>query len=105
MRSRLRELARGRADLLAEAAGLHLGTAEGKLEEYRVRAQAIAELCRLAGADEDAIPGWIREGRRRAGAAKLPPFSRPAVALRRAGHARNAQALPRTPDGPGAWPG
>lgn len=35
----------------------------------------MAELCRLAGADEDAIPRWIEEGRRRAASAALPPFS------------------------------
>jgi hypothetical protein len=38
----LREIAGGRADLLAETAGLALGTAEGKGPEYAARAQARA---------------------------------------------------------------
>jgi hypothetical protein len=64
-----------RSDLLAEVAGLALGTAEDKGAEYAARGEAVAELCRLAGADEDAIPRWIEEGRRRAASAALPPFS------------------------------
>jgi hypothetical protein len=44
----LREVADGRTDLLAEVAGLALGTAEGKGQEYEARGQAVAELCRLA---------------------------------------------------------
>jgi hypothetical protein len=79
----LRELAAGRADLLAEAAGLALGTAALKRPEYIAQARAIAELCRLAGADESLIPQWVAEGRRRAEAARLPPFSRPGPAPRR----------------------
>lgn len=58
----LRELAAGRADLLAEVAGTLLGASEGGLDEPLMR-QA-AELCRAAGADEALIPGWIEEGRR-----------------------------------------
>jgi hypothetical protein len=69
----LRELAAGRADLLAHVAGILEGASEGKLDEPLVR-QA-ASLCRAAGADEAAIPAWIEEGRRRAAAAGLPPFS------------------------------
>jgi hypothetical protein len=42
----------------------------------------VAELCRMAGADEALIPQWIQEGRRRAEAAKLPPFSRIVVMKR-----------------------
>jgi hypothetical protein len=71
----LREIAGSRADLLAEVAGIGLGTAEGKGPEYLAQGQAVAELCRLAGAYEDLIPAWIEEGRRRAGAARRPPFS------------------------------
>lgn len=67
----LRELADGRADLLAEVAGLFEGTSEGELDEPLVR-QA-AQLCRLAGADETVIPQWIAEGRRRAQAASRRP--------------------------------
>jgi hypothetical protein len=56
----LRELAAGRADLLAEVAGLLEGAAEGDLDEPLAR-QA-AGLCRKAGADLDAIPAWMEEG-------------------------------------------
>jgi hypothetical protein len=72
----LREVTGGRGDVLAETDGLALGTAESKGDEFRVRGQATAELCRLAGADEHLIPQWTEEGGRRAEAAKLP-FSRP----------------------------
>jgi hypothetical protein len=67
----LRELAGGRADLLAEVAGIFEGTSEGEPDEPLVR-QA-AELCRKAGADPAAIPGWAAEGRRRAAAGRPPP--------------------------------
>ena len=67
----LRELAAGRADLLAEVAGIFEGTSEGELDEPLAR-QA-ARLCRDAGADLEAIPAWIEEGRRRAMIARLPP--------------------------------
>ena len=69
----LRELAGGRADLLAQVAGIFEGASDGDLDEPRAR-QA-AHLCRLAGADETLIPQWIAEGRRRAGAARIPPHS------------------------------
>ena len=71
----LRETAGARSDLLAEVAGIMLGASEGELDEPK--AKAAAELCRQAGADEGLIPEWIAEGRRRAEAARLPPFSRP----------------------------
>ena len=67
------ELAGGRADLLAEVAGVLEGTSEGELDEPLAR-QAAA-LCRAAGADPEAIPAWIEEGRRRKAAAGKPPFS------------------------------
>jgi hypothetical protein len=79
----LREVAGGRADLLAETAGLALGTAESKGNEYRARAHAVAELCRLAGADQVAIPAWIKEGQRRAELRRHPPFSQPGGCSRR----------------------
>jgi len=69
----LRELAGGRGDLLAEVAGVLEGAREGELDEPLAR-QAAA-LCRKAGADPDAIPAWIEEGRRRRAAAAMPPFS------------------------------
>jgi hypothetical protein len=69
----LTALAGGRADLLAEVAGIFEGTSEGELDEPLVR-QAAA-LCRKAGADPEAIPAWIEEGRRRRTNASRPPFS------------------------------
>jgi hypothetical protein len=62
----LREVAGDRPDLLAQEAGLSLGSAEGKGPEYAARGHAVAELCRLAGADESLIAQWVEEGRRRA---------------------------------------
>jgi hypothetical protein len=59
----LRELADGRADLLAEVAGIFEGASDDELNEPLAR-QA-PQLCRLAGADETLIPHWIGEGRRR----------------------------------------
>ena len=69
----LRELAAGRADLLAEVAGILEGASEGELDEPLAR--AAAQLCRDAGADLEAVPGWIEEGRRRRAAARMPPPS------------------------------
>src|SRR6266550_2805896 len=69
----LRELAAGRADLLAEVAGIFEGTSEGELDEPLAR--PAAQLCRSAGADPEAIPAWIEEGRRRAANARRPPSS------------------------------
>ena len=69
------EIIGGRDDgpaLLAEVAGLALGTAEGKGQEYQVRARAVAGLCRLAGADDNLIRAWTEEGRRRATALRPP---------------------------------
>jgi hypothetical protein len=46
------EIIGGRDDgpaLLAEVAGLALGTAEGKGPEYQAKARAVAGLCRQAG--------------------------------------------------------
>ena len=52
----LRTLAGGRADLLARVAGIFEGTSEGEPDEPLAR--SAARLCRMAGADADAIPGW-----------------------------------------------
>lgn len=71
----LRELAAGRADLLAQVAGLFEGLAAGQPDEPLMR-QA-AELCRDAGADPELIPGWIEEGRRRRVNAVRPSFGAP----------------------------
>ena len=67
----LRDLAAGRADLLAQVAGIFEGASEGRHDEPLAR-QAAA-LCRLAGADAALIPQWVAEGRRRAQAARQPP--------------------------------
>lgn len=69
----LRELAGGRADLLAEVAGILEGAHEDKLDGPIARQAAM--LCRKAGADAEAIPAWIEEGRRRRVNAGRPPFS------------------------------
>ena len=66
----LSQVARGRADLLAESAGLAIGTHEGGPDEAR-HLQA-AQLCIDAGADLSLIPQWVEEGRRRAGATPSP---------------------------------
>jgi hypothetical protein len=73
----LRDLAAGRADLLAQVAGIFEGASAGRHDEPLAR-QA-ATLCRLTGADDALIPQWIAEGRRRAQAARQPPHGgRPA---------------------------
>lgn len=69
----LRAVAGGRADLLAEVAGILEGASEGELDEPLAR-QA-AGLCRKAGADLVQIPAWVNEGRRRRAAARMPPPS------------------------------
>jgi len=71
----LRELAVGRADLLAEVAGVLEGASEGELDE-RLGGQA-ARLCRQAGADPEAIARWVEVGRERRASAGRPPFSEP----------------------------
>jgi hypothetical protein len=73
----LHGVAGDRRDLLAEVAGLALGTAEGKGQEYQARGQAIAELCRMAGADESLIPQWHQAGRQRAAMAAGRRSARP----------------------------
>ncbi len=59
----LRSLASGRADLLAEQAGLLIGGSEGTINEPFKR--CAAELLITAGANENLIPQWVEEGRRR----------------------------------------
>jgi len=81
----LQQIAGDRGDLLAEVAGISLGAAEGKGPDYEARGQAVAELCRTAGADESLIPRWIQEGRRRVAARRMPPFSQPGRRPPRAG--------------------
>jgi hypothetical protein len=67
------QVAGGRADLLAQMAGLALGFHAGTLEEPRQR-QA-AGLLAKAGADPELIPAWVREGQRRAATASRLPYS------------------------------
>jgi NACHT domain len=69
----LRDRAAGRTDLLAQVAGLLEGVFEGDVHEPEAR--LVAMLCRKAGADAEAIPGWIEEGRRQRASADLSPFS------------------------------
>ena len=69
----LRELAGGRADLLAGVAGILEGAAEGDLDE--LLALQAAGLCRKAGANSEAIPSWVGEGRRRQAAVRMLPPS------------------------------
>ena len=71
----LRELAAGRADLLARLAGLSEGFGRGQPDE--ASALTVAALARDAGAAEDQIPAWVEEGRRWRAAVGQPPFSRP----------------------------
>jgi hypothetical protein len=60
----LAAIAQGRADLLAQCAGLNIGGHEGDLDEaHYIRA---AQLCIKAGADSQQMPHWIKEGQRRA---------------------------------------
>ena len=68
----LRDLAGGRADLLAEVAGVLEGAREGEPDEPLARQAAM--LARKAGADPGAIPAWAAEGRRRRASARRPPF-------------------------------
>jgi hypothetical protein len=64
----LAAIARGRADLLAEAAGITAGAHAGDLDEPRhLRA---AQLCIDAGADRSQVTRWTEEGQRRAAAAR-----------------------------------
>jgi hypothetical protein len=67
----LREIGGGRADLLAEVAGLLIGYYRRTAEELKARAAAY--YCMTAGADLELIPRWIEIGCARAAAARLIP--------------------------------
>lgn len=59
----LADIAAGRADLLAQCAGLAVGAHAGEPDEaLYLRA---AQLCIDAGADQSQIPRWTREAHRR----------------------------------------
>lgn len=68
-------VAGGRADLLAQHAGVVTGATEGELPMQVEMAREQARLCILAGADPDALGPWIDVGRQRHGQRRLPPFS------------------------------
>jgi hypothetical protein len=67
----LRERAGGRADLLAEVAGVELGSRSGEPDESV--GQRIAELCILAGADEEAMERWVQVGQTNKARARSAP--------------------------------
>ena len=71
----LKQAAAGRADLLAECAGIALGFGEGGEDAARYR--QIAELCIAAGADQTLIERWIAVGRQRAAFAQAMPHAGP----------------------------
>jgi hypothetical protein len=63
----LAEAAQGRADLLAEHAGMSLGLAAAdEIPQYAAKRLAVASLCAMAGADMDGIAAWIPLGIKRA---------------------------------------
>jgi len=69
----LREIAHGRGDLLAEAAGLLIGFYAGTQEERK--AEIAARYCRAAGAAPAEVRRWIAEGQRRAAYARDVPYA------------------------------
>jgi hypothetical protein len=69
----LAESAAGRADLLAQCAGLALGFGEGAQDAARYG--QMAGLCIAAGADEALIERWVTVGRERAASAAAVPYS------------------------------
>jgi hypothetical protein len=68
-----------RPDLLAQHAGNCLGWAQAgrAAQAPGYRAEAEAELCRAAGADETTIEQWIVVGRRRAEQSQQRPYTGP----------------------------
>ena len=68
---RLRALAAGRSDLLAEAAGVSLGFSGDDPTKWAMR--RAGELCVAAGADESQLEHWIAVGLARAELAKAVP--------------------------------
>ena len=69
----LRELAAGRADLLAEVAGIFEGASEGRHDEppALVRCGPVPQ----GRSRRQGDPAWTEEGRRRAAQARRPPFT------------------------------
>jgi hypothetical protein len=63
----LEQAAQGRADLLAEHAGMSLGWAAAEsIPQYAAKRLAVASLCIMAGGDMDQVAGWIPVGIKRA---------------------------------------
>lgn len=60
----VREVAGGRADLLAEAAGIYLGTVQS--DPFSWYYPLAAQICLDAGADRSAVSGWVERARDRA---------------------------------------
>jgi hypothetical protein len=96
--AQLREIAGGRGDLLAEAAGLLIGFYRRTVEE--LRAQAAAGYCIAAGADPDLIPRWIVVGSRRAAAARQVPHACPKAGESRSGSQIGEPVRPASTAGP-----
>lgn len=71
----LAALADGRRDLLAEHAGILLGTTDGEPEPLAMQRRLAARLCILAGADESLIPQWREIGRERSAYARTVPYT------------------------------
>jgi hypothetical protein len=69
----VKQAAAGRADLLAECAGLALGYGERQPDAACYR--QMAELCIAAGADKTLIQRWIGIGRQRAATAAAIPYT------------------------------
>ncbi len=68
---KLRALAAGRADQLAEATGVSLGFSGDDLTRWAMRRGG--ELCVAAGADQDQPEHWIAVGQHRAELSKAVP--------------------------------
>lgn len=71
----LTALAGDRPDLLAQHAGIAVGTSEARSPEEAESGREQARLCLLAGADADAVPQWTETGRLRAAAARRVPYT------------------------------
>jgi hypothetical protein len=71
----IRETAQGRADLLAEQAGLALGFALAQTGPQASIGRLAAELCIAAGADEAQIERWQAVGYQRATGSREAPSS------------------------------
>ena len=69
--AQLGQLAAGRADLLAEVAGVSLGFAGDDATMFVTR--RVADLCLAAGADREQVQRWIAVGQGRAEHASAVP--------------------------------